>query len=90
MINRFILLADHVGKVLLQVKIDKSSKAKPPNTISGDEIEPLIEVRDILSPLWRVTQEVRSEKNVTLSKCIPLIACLRKVSLYKTLLIVAA
>ncbi|XP_044592932.1 zinc finger BED domain-containing protein 4-like [Cotesia glomerata] len=78
MINRFIVLADHVGKVLLQVKMDKSSKAKPPNMITGDELESLIEVRDILSPLWRVTQEVCAEKNVTLSKCIPLIASLRK------------
>lgn len=78
--NRFIVLADYVSKVLLQVKIDKSSRAKPPNMITGDEIDALIEVRDILKPLWQVNQEVCSEKCVTLSKSIPLISGLKKVS----------
>ena len=64
MVNRFIVLADYVGKVLLQIKLDKSSKAKPPNMITGDELDSIIEIRDILSSLWRVTQEVCSEKNV--------------------------
>ncbi|XP_054084924.1 uncharacterized protein LOC105218419 isoform X2 [Zeugodacus cucurbitae] len=51
MVDRFIVLADHVSKVLLQVKMDKSSKAKPPNMITGEEIDALVEVRDILKPL---------------------------------------
>ncbi|XP_050340894.1 zinc finger BED domain-containing protein 4-like [Bactrocera neohumeralis] len=78
MVDRFIVLADHVSKVLLQVKMDKSSKAKPPNMITGEEIDALVEVRDILKPLLQVTQEVCFEKYVTLSKCIPLISSLRK------------
>ncbi|XP_054089693.1 uncharacterized protein LOC128922611 [Zeugodacus cucurbitae] len=78
MVDRFIVLADHVSKVLLQVKMDKSLKAKPPNMITGEEIDALVEVRDILKPLLQITQEVCFEKCVTLSKCIPLISSLRK------------
>ncbi|XP_054091845.1 uncharacterized protein LOC128923921 isoform X1 [Zeugodacus cucurbitae] len=78
MVDRFIVLADHVSKVLLQVKLDKSLKAKPPNMITGEEIDALVEVRDILKPLLQITQEVCFEKCVTLSKCIPLISSLRK------------
>lgn len=80
MVDRFIVLADHVSEVLLQVKIDKSSRTKPPNMITGEGIDEFIEVRDILKPLMRVTREVCSEKNVTLSKCIPLISGLMKVN----------
>lgn len=89
MTDRFIVLADLVSKVLLQVKKDKSSRAKPPNMITGEEIDALIEVRDVLKPLIRVTQEVCSEKNVTLSKCIPLISGLMKVNYSYTIKCIA-
>lgn len=80
MVDRFIVLADHVSKELLQVKIDKSSKAKPPNMITSKKVDALIEVRDILKHLLQVTQEVCLKKCVTLSKCILLISGLKKES----------
>ncbi|KAH0561018.1 hypothetical protein KQX54_011177 [Cotesia glomerata] len=46
--------------------------------ITGEEINALIKVRDVLKPLVQVTREGGSEKNVILSKCIPLISDLIK------------
>lgn len=79
MIDRFIALADFVSRVLLQMQRDKSSRSKPPNMLTGDELEALIEAKDLLRPLWQVTNEVCGEKFVTLSKCIPLIRGLKEV-----------
>ncbi|XP_075164152.1 uncharacterized protein LOC142236760 [Haematobia irritans] len=45
--------------------------------LSGDELDALTEVRDILKPLWNITKEISSEKTVTLSKCIPLVVALK-------------
>ena len=47
--------------------------------ITLDEEENAREVRDLLKPAWQVTQEICSEKSVTLSKCIPLVAVSREV-----------
>lgn len=79
MVDRFLQLSDFVGRVLLQVRKDKSSRAKPPDMLTGNELDILSEVRDLLKPLYNITTEISSEKNVTLSKCIPMIVGLRLV-----------
>ncbi|CAD6216230.1 GSCOCG00011302001-RA-CDS [Cotesia congregata] len=78
MVDRFINLAEHVNCALLKVHRDKSSRSKPPDILTGDELDALIEIRDILKPLWNVTHEVSADKEVTLSKCIPLITGLKR------------
>lgn len=80
MLDRFFNLAGHVNCALLKVHRDKSSRSKPPDILTGDELDILIEIRDILKPLWHVTHEVSADKKVTLSKCIPLITGLKRVS----------
>ncbi|XP_075147197.1 E3 SUMO-protein ligase ZBED1-like [Haematobia irritans] len=77
MVERFLLLADHVGRVLLQMHMDRVSRSKAPIMLNGDELDALTEVRDILKPLWNITKEISSEKTVTLSKCIPLVVALK-------------
>ncbi|XP_046422338.1 uncharacterized protein LOC124180631 [Neodiprion fabricii] len=57
---------------------DKSSRSKPPEILTAEELDALIEIRDILKPLWHVTHEVSADKEVTLSKCIPLITGLKR------------
>lgn len=52
--------------------------------VTSDEEEIAIEVRDILKPMWQITKEICSEKSVTLSKCIPLVFLLQKVSMLLT------
>ena len=80
MLQRFLHLYEFVGRVLTKVSREKSSEEKPPQMITQDEKEIAREVRDVLKPAWQVTLEICPEKSVTLSKCIPLIALLRKVS----------
>ena len=80
MLQRFLQLCEFIGRVLAKVSREKLSKEKPPQMITLDEEEMAREVRDLLKPAWQVTQEICSEKSVTLSKCIPLVALLRKVS----------
>ncbi|KAK3922547.1 Zinc finger BED domain-containing protein 4 [Frankliniella fusca] len=78
MLDRFLLLADHVSQVLLKIQREKSSKARPPNFPTGEELEALSEARDLLKPLYQVTLEVSKEKSVTLSICIPLVAAMKR------------
>lgn len=52
MIERFLLLSDHLGRILLQVHRDRSSKSKPPDMLTYGEVEALSEVKYILKPLW--------------------------------------
>ena len=52
MLERFLLLADFITRVLLK--------------LNGDELESLSEVRDLLKPLWQVTVELSSENSDTL------------------------
>ena len=80
MLQRFLQLREFIVRVLAKVSREKSSKEKPPQMITLDEEEIAREVRDLLKPAWQVTLEICSEKSITLSKCIPLVALLRKVS----------
>lgn len=84
MLDRFINLSDYVNQALLKVQKDKSSRSKPPNVLSGDDLDMLIEVRDVLYPLWFATHEASADKHVTLSKCIPLVKGLQEVSNFFT------
>ncbi|XP_074114022.1 uncharacterized protein LOC141537088 [Cotesia typhae] len=78
MLDRFINLAEHINYALLKVHRDKSSRSEPLDILTGDELDILIEIRDILKPLWHVTHEDSADKEVTLSKCIPLITGLKR------------
>lgn len=80
MIERFLKLADCVSVVLMQLKLERNTKSKVPNILSGDEVEALNEVKTILKPLYQATMEVVSEKQVTISKIIPMINNLKSVS----------
>ncbi|XP_043468397.1 uncharacterized protein LOC122502421 [Leptopilina heterotoma] len=78
MLDRFLELSDFIGRVLLKVSREKSTRGKPPMMLTPEEEEIAIEIRDILKPMSQVTKEICSEKSVTLSKCIPLISLLQK------------
>ncbi|XP_052130034.1 zinc finger BED domain-containing protein 4-like [Frankliniella occidentalis] len=77
MLQRYLLLAPLVVRVVLDLQRQRISRAPAPDIISPAEEEILKEVKDLLAPLHRATQEVSSEKLVTLSKCIPVINSLR-------------
>lgn len=77
MIERYLHLNEFVGRVLLKLCRQKSSKQKPPADLTTDEINSLTEIKDLLHPLYLITLELSSEKHVTISKCIPLVKMLR-------------
>ncbi|XP_043464501.1 uncharacterized protein LOC122499959 [Leptopilina heterotoma] len=78
MLDRLLELSDFIGRVLLKVSREKSTRGKPPMMLTPEEEEIANEIRDILKPMSQVTKEICSEKSVTLSKCIPLISLLQK------------
>lgn len=56
----------------------KISKKKPPNTLIIEELDTLIEVRDLLKSLAQATAEVSTEKTVSISTVI-LLVILKKI-----------
>ena len=46
MLERFLLLADFISSILLRLKLDRNSKTKAPNMLTGDEVEELTEARN--------------------------------------------
>ncbi|KAK3933312.1 E3 SUMO-protein ligase ZBED1, partial [Frankliniella fusca] len=77
MLERYLLLAPLVNRVILELQRSRASKARPPQIMTAEEEDTLKEVKDLLSPLARATLELSTEKNVTLSKCIPVVRNLR-------------
>lgn len=70
-----------MNRVLLDVqRLKGSTKSKPPNLLSAEEEDILREAKELLSPLARTTKELSGE-SVTLSKVIPVIRNLRRVSI---------
>jgi len=63
----------------MKVQREKSARKKPPNMLTIEELETLIEVRDLLKPLAQATAEVSTEKTVSISKVIPLVNLMKKV-----------
>ncbi|XP_052126662.1 zinc finger BED domain-containing protein 4-like, partial [Frankliniella occidentalis] len=78
MIERFLLLADFLQRVLLKVKREKNTKTRRPSFLSDDELDALTEVRQLLKPLDIVTKSISGEKVGTLSLAIPLLNALKK------------
>ena len=80
MLERFLLLADPVSRVLLKLQRERNStRSKPPNMLTGDELEILTEVKELLKPLEEATLLV-STKTVPLSDVIPMVYGLKQVS----------
>jgi len=79
MLDRFLELLEFVERALTKVAREKTSKAVPPPMLTITEEEVAREIRDLLRPLAEVTKEISSEKNVTVSKVIPLYHCMVKV-----------
>ncbi|XP_037816682.1 E3 SUMO-protein ligase ZBED1-like isoform X1 [Lucilia sericata] len=75
MVERYLELHEFVSRALRKLISEKT--CKPPNDISLDEIESLVEIKELLKPLFLVTKELCSEKNVTASKVIPLLKLLK-------------
>ncbi|XP_058836514.1 zinc finger BED domain-containing protein 6-like isoform X2 [Topomyia yanbarensis] len=70
MIERFLLIAGYVSRVLLIIP-------KSPPMLTSDELSVLKEVCKTLKPLEKVTTEMSAEKYVTCSKIIPLVRLLK-------------
>lgn len=79
MVERFLQLSDFVARAIMKVQREKSVRKKPPNMLTIEELETLIEVRDLLKPLAQATAEVSTEKTVSISKVIPLVNLMKKV-----------
>ena len=80
MLERFLQLSEPVSRVLLQLQRERNAtKRKPPNLISGDHLEVLTEVKDLLKPLEEATLMVCKGNSVTLSDVIPMVYGLKKV-----------
>lgn len=75
MIDRFLLMAHYVSRVLLLIP-------KTPPMLTADELVILKEVCKALRPLETVTTEMSAEKYVTCSKIIPLVRLLKIVSTF--------
>ncbi|KAJ8930136.1 hypothetical protein NQ314_017102 [Rhamnusium bicolor] len=76
MIERFLKLAPLLGNIIL-------SNVNAPNMNSATELEELKQICQLLHPLEQTTKEMSGQNYVTLSKVIPIIACL--VSQYENL-----
>ncbi|XP_011860347.1 PREDICTED: zinc finger BED domain-containing protein 4-like [Vollenhovia emeryi] len=71
MLERFIMLADTVGSILLKMP------SSPP-MLTAAELLLAKEVLEVLRPIEQMTKELCGEKYVTISKMIPMIYCLKK------------
>lgn len=71
MLERFILLADTIGSILLKIP------SSPPMLMAA-ELLLAKEILEVLRPVEQVTKELCGEKYVTISKMIPIIYCLKK------------
>ncbi|CAH1106559.1 unnamed protein product [Psylliodes chrysocephalus] len=69
MLNRFLELAPQISSIILL-------NAEAPVMLSGGELEQLKEIRRLLYPLEQMTIEISGQKYVTVSKIIPMAACL--------------
>lgn len=71
MLERFILLADTVGSILLKIP------SSPP-MLTAAELLLAKEILEVLRLIEQMTKELCGEKYVTISKMIPMIYCLKK------------
>ncbi|XP_017478144.1 PREDICTED: zinc finger BED domain-containing protein 1-like isoform X1 [Rhagoletis zephyria] len=81
MLERFMTLSTCIAQVILQLQMDKNTRARTPNMVTAEEVDALKEVTDILKPLHEITSELCVKKNVNISKCIPLVAGLKKATM---------
>lgn len=70
MLERFVSLYEYITPILIR-------NVGAPHMINKTQINILIEILEILSPLEKVTKEICGEKYLTGSKIIPIINCLR-------------
>ncbi|XP_073844098.1 E3 SUMO-protein ligase ZBED1-like [Musca autumnalis] len=68
MLDRFILLENQVGRVLMQMHTERNSRSKPPTMLTGAELDAVEYVRNVLKPLYLITKEISAEKYVTISR----------------------
>lgn len=80
MVASYLKIHETVSRAIRKINTDKSSKARPPKDLAIEEVESLMEVQTILKPFFLVTQELCSQKHVTVSKIIPLLKILNNVS----------
>lgn len=71
MLERFILLAETVGSILLKIP-------SSPIMLTAAELLLAKEILEVLQPVEQVTKELCKKKYVTISKMIPMIYCLKK------------
>ncbi|KAH7960985.1 hypothetical protein HPB49_025513 [Dermacentor silvarum] len=80
-LERFLKLSDPVSRVLLQLQRERgATRRKPPNLISGDQLDVFGEVNDLLKPLEEATLTVSKGRSVTLSDVIPMEYGLKQVN----------
>ncbi|KAH7974316.1 hypothetical protein HPB49_014013 [Dermacentor silvarum] len=79
MLERFLKLSEPVSRVVLQLQRQRgATRRKPPNLISGDQLDVLSEVKDLLKPLEEATLMVSKGRSVTLSDVIPMVYGLKQ------------
>ncbi|XP_050046756.2 zinc finger BED domain-containing protein 4-like [Dermacentor andersoni] len=79
MLERFLNLTEPVSQVLLQLPRESgATRRKPPNLLSGDQLDVLREVKDLLKPLEEATLMVSKGRSVTLSDVIPVVYGLKQ------------
>lgn len=79
MIERFLLLANHVSTVLINSSF---GRVEAPEMLSHSELRVIEDAVEVLSPIEVVTKEMSGEYYVTSSNVIPILNCLMK-SLHK-------
>ncbi|XP_037554863.2 zinc finger BED domain-containing protein 4-like [Dermacentor silvarum] len=79
MLERFLQLSEPVSRVLLHLLRERgATRRKPPNLISGDQLDVLGEVKDLLKPLEEATLMVSKGRSVTLGDVIPMVYGLKQ------------
>ncbi|XP_014214247.1 zinc finger BED domain-containing protein 1-like [Copidosoma floridanum] len=73
MCERFLELSDPVGRTLMKVSLDKSSRSVPPDMLTVSELSSLTDAQTLLRPLTLTTKSLNSAKTVFISKIIPMI-----------------
>lgn len=69
MIERFMKISEHINEILYAMH----ATGKPPAMIAADMMASLTEVMEVLKPWADITAEMSAEKNVTVSKIIPIV-----------------
>jgi len=71
MLKRFVSLAPHIARVLASPKLKHA-----PRMLSGDEIELVSDIIQVLSPFEQATTEISGSEYLTGSLVLPMISCI--------------